>query len=360
MPHSVHGRPGPAVERARKRASASGTPLALIDDLPEALVLLVLLGACSENEIHRASATDVFFQQGNDEVDVLWVVDDSVSMSQEQDLVSAGFSRFVSAIDAAEVTMDLHVGVVTTDMDPSNPDAGRLLGTPAWLTSEEPDFAAQFRSRVIVGTEGSDKEQGLEAARVALRASGDLAATNEGFMRDGANLAIVFVSDENDCSNDGVFATEADGTVCYEHEEALVPVADYVRQFQALKGTDGQVTISGILGPDISEGCTIARPGHRYTSTADAFDGYVGDICEADFGEIMDAIGSGIVAPATAFPLSHGVLEGTLEVYVDLASIPEDPVSGWRYDAEVRTVYFDGDYVPPSGAKVEALYTIAD
>lgn len=322
-------------------------------------MLLALLGACNENELHRATANDVFIQQGSDQVDVLWVVDDSISMSQEQALLAAGFSRFVEAVGAVD-GMDFQLGVVSTDMDGSNLDAGRLLGTPPWLTSEEPDFAAQFRSRVLVGTEGSDKEQGLEAALVALKAEGDVADTNAGFVRDGANLAIVFVTDENDCSNDGVFEAEADGNICYEHDERLVPVPDYVRQFQHLKGTDGHVTVSGIIGPEVSEGCTIAKPGQRYVTTAEAFDGTLGSICEADYGDMMDAIGEGIVAPGTAFPLSHGVLEGTLEVFVDLEPIVEDPVEGWWYDPEIRTLFFDGEYVPPSGSKIEALYTIAD
>lgn len=324
--------------------------------------MLLVLAACSESVLHRASGTDVFTQQGNAEVDVLWVVDDSISMSEEQALLGDGFHRFVEALGGSEVEMDLHVGVVSTDMDVDNADHGRLVGSPAWLTAEEPDFDAQFRQRVAVGTAGSDMEQGLQAAWYALGGHGvsaEIAAYNEGFVRTSANLAIVFVSDENDCSHDGAFPADSDAALCYERQDSLVPVADYVRHFQGLKATEAHVNVSGILGPAISEGCETATPGVRYDSTASAFDGYVGNICEADWSDILEGVANGIVAPSTAFALTHPALAGTVEVDVDGEPIAEDPDTGWRYDDTVQTVFFDGGYVPPSGALIQITYTIA-
>ena len=59
---------------------------------------------------------------------------------------------------------------------------------------------ADFKANVRVGVDGALKEQPFEAARLAL--SDRIAdGANAGFLRDGARLALVFVSDEDDCSD---------------------------------------------------------------------------------------------------------------------------------------------------------------
>ena len=99
------------------------------------LVLTLMMACTPDNEISRRSTTDVFLQEPLSEVDILWVIDDSNSMAEEQLLVADGFEAFISSL--AETNIDFHVGVVSTDMDLSNASRGVLLGNPTVLTDSQ-------------------------------------------------------------------------------------------------------------------------------------------------------------------------------------------------------------------------------
>ncbi|MFZ5482370.1 MAG: hypothetical protein ACOZNI_36750 [Myxococcota bacterium] len=322
------------------------------------MLTLVLVACTPENDLQRADVTETFVQEGTDQVDVLWVVDDSISMSEEQGLVAQGFDRFVSALAEEGGELDLHIGVVTTDMDRANETRGDLVGEPKWLSGTEPDFQDQFRARVSVGTGGSDMEQGLAAAWSAV-SSALLGGTNEGFMREDANLAVIFVSDENDCSHGGEFPDDGEASLCYDRQADLVPVQDFVLKLAQAPEGEGRTVASAIVGPEADVGCETATPGHRYTTVADKLNGVAGDICETDYDALLDGVARQIVAPMHAFPLEHRAMEETLEVTVDGALVPMDPESGWWYDADYQTVRFDGAVVPDYGAVIEIYYVIS-
>lgn len=316
------------------------------------LLPMVILAGCTEHELHRNTYEDVFAQELAQAVDVLFVVDNSVSMKQEQELVAEGFFRFVEQIDNEDLSVQL--GVVTTDMDRLNPEAGLLIGDPPILTPDHPDYVPAFMERVQVGTEGSNKEQGLEAALVALEHP-----ENEGFVRDGAALAIVFVSDENDCSNYDMLEDDADGALCYEYDKALAPVTDFVRGYQGMKGKDSRVVVSGITGPEVSEGCEDSWPGHRYQTVIDTLDGVNGNICRTNYEDLMDDMGARIAGPIRVFQLTYAAIEESIEVSVDNEVIAPDPDVGWTYDEEFWMVRFDGDYYPPPASQITINYVIA-
>lgn len=317
--------------------------------------IALLAGCASDHDIHRVDYDDVFYQEGTDQADILFVVDDSISMADEQVLVAEGFDRFIWAV--GETDVDFHLGVVTTDMDESNEERGLLVGDPIYLTPDD-DYVGGFMSRVRVGTEGSDKERGLQAALHALT-DNDALDYNDGFLREDAVLALVFVSDENDCSDDNAIADSEEGEVCYDEDAALVSIATYVRKFAGLKGVDGRVVASAIVGPEARDGCESSWPGLRYMTVADKLDGAVGNICETDYGDILDDIGSRISGLTRVFYLSYPAVEDTLLVLVDDEEIAQDPDAGWSYDDEFYAVRFDGDYVPDFGSTITIGYDIA-
>jgi len=321
-----------------------------------AVALVALAAGCSpENSVDRNAHTDTFLQEPVADVDILWVIDNSVSMASEQQLVADGFESFISTIE--DTNINFQIGVVTTDMDATNPDAGVLLGEPAYLTSDD-DYIPLFEERIQVGTEGSDHEKGLAAALEALtepKASG----VNDGFLRPDAVLSIIFVSDEDDCSDDNAL-DDQDGSACYQSEQSLIPVKDFIDDFRDLKaGTNGRVIASGILGPNASEGCDETWPGHRYDAVAQGLGGIVGSICDANYSEIMDQMGLAVSGVLSVFQLEYVPVVESLEVAVDDELIGEDPVNGWTYDDEYYTIRFDGDYVPPRGTSVSITYEVA-
>ncbi len=310
-------------------------------------MLFILIACSQESGFSAVVQEEVFFQEGAGAVDILWVVDDSVSMQNEQEQVAAGFEDFIDALQGDAI--DFHLGVVTTDMDLSNTGRGRLVGEPTVLTPED-DYVALFQERVLVGTDGSDKERGLQAALKAL-------VSAEGFVREEAGLAVIFVSDENDCSDDNAYDDEAAGLRCYEEPDLRIPVQQYVEAFQELKG-DRRLSVSSIIGPAVSEGCEDSWPGSRYESVSERLSGLIGNICDADYTALMAEIGERITDPERIFALQNPAVEESIEVEVDGELIAPDPEQGWSYEAEFYEVRFDGEWAPPFESTITIRYEI--
>ena len=173
-------------------------------------------------------------------VDLLFVIDNSPSMGAKQDGLAASFPALLDGLATAlGGTPDLHVGVISTDLGiaPYSTDTcsvqgddGALLGSSATASctvAPEPfiidvdDGAGGRRTNYTgaigdtfsclarLGTGGCGFEQPLASMKRAL--DGEVPG-NAGFLRPGAFLAVVILSDEDDCSaaDPGVFDTSQD------------------------------------------------------------------------------------------------------------------------------------------------------
>jgi hypothetical protein len=324
------------------------------------LPLALLLTACQDQNFSRARVSDDFMQSPSNQVDILWVIDNSISMQNEQQSVAVGAADFMTQLETT--SMDFHLGVISSDVDQENASAGVLLGNPPVLDPAVPDYQGAFAARVQMGTGGSDQEKGLQAAITAIRSP--LADTrNGGFIRDGAMLNIVVVSDENDCSDNGALGAAATGTDCYDRYSELTPVADLVRELKVLKGDD-QVVLSGIVGPEVIDGCEDTVPGRRYFTAIEMLGGVRADICQTDYGEVMNALGVVASGILTTFTLSKNAIEETIEVVItpegeDPYDVAADATNGWTYNATYAQVTFNGTSVPPRGAAIEISYEVA-
>lgn len=327
-----------------------------------ALGATALMG-CSDHAYTRSKSSDVFEQAPVNLVDILWVVDNSISMAQEQNSLAIGAQDFVNRLLVTDI--DFHMGVITTDMNTANLDAAALIGNPPVLDATVPNYVQAFQDRVLVGTDGDDQEKGLQAAITAL--TPPMANTrNAGFLRDDALLFIVVLSDENDCSDYGALGPESDGEDCYSGYELLTPVSDLVRSITDIKGDASRVVLSGIVGPDAVENCIDSVPGKRYFTAIGMLGGFQGNICETNYSNMMDSLGEIASGIRDAFPLDHVPDPTTIEVTiapVDSAeeSIVEDATNGWTYndDATAPQILFHGTAVPPRGAQITIEYTIA-
>jgi len=319
---------------------------------------LVCVGCSQEQQIFRDRTREVFYQEPSDDVDILWVVDNSQSMADIQAKVGEGFSDFIEGLE--EVGVDFHIGVVTTDMDHYE-QAGMLQGVPQIITPDTEDFGAVFAERVQVGTDGSNMEKGIDTAYKALT-SPMIFEANAGFRRKGAALMINYVSDEDDCTDrGGLWGVDA-RRPCYERSDLLTPTADLISEYKGLKEGRDRMIVSAIVGPSMSEShpdCGTWRPGERYTTMAKAFGGIQGNICEQDFAFMMSDLGMQVSGLLTSFILDHFAVQETIEVYVDQDQIPEGEDDGWTYDGEYHVVYFHGAGVPPRGSTITIDYEIA-
>lgn len=311
---------------------------------------------CSDHQVNRVDTTDTFFQEKTSGADILWIIDDSISMADEQALVAEGFRSFITAL--GELDADTHLAVVSTDMDLANEQRGVMRGDTPFL-KEGDDYEAEFRERVQVGTSGSDKERGLQAAYHALTAS-DLESQWAPFLRDGMVLALIFVSDENDCSDDNRLSDEATGAECYENMNQMIPVVDYIRGFQALKSDDSRVVASSIVGPPAAEACDGTWYGSRYDTFSQKLDGLTENVCESDYGTIMEDLGERLIGPTRVFYLDYFAISDSIFVWIDGEELERSDTQGWNYDSEVAAIRFDGVFVPEFGSQIEVHYDILD
>jgi hypothetical protein len=156
--------------------------------------------------------------RGCDKVDLLFVIDNSHSMVDEQDNLIAAVPGFVAAIESLEDVESFHVGIVSTDAYARQPEACRALGALITQTggensssavcgpwssgrfmTEEDDFTDGFRCAARIGTAGDGDERPIEAVLTAVSPEmGAPGACNEGFVRDDALLVVVLITDEED------------------------------------------------------------------------------------------------------------------------------------------------------------------
>lgn len=227
-----------------------------------------------------------------------------------------------------------------------------LVLTPQTEASEE-----IFGEMVAVGVDGSGIEMGLEAARLALTPE-YLAERNSGFLREDANLSLIFVSDENDYSP--------------------LSVNDYLRFFKDLKGdvayrNNGMVNISAVVGsePPPYEGevsCEsengFADYGARYVDLAARTEGARESICDADFSPIATELGLTISGLQVEFYLSDFPDESTIQVSL-YADQTEDSFirelvldEEYTYHQDVNAIRFVAGQVPVSETWIVVEYKV--
>lgn len=327
---------------------------------------------CNETPLSVRSYEDEYVQPPASPVDVLFVVDNSNSMREdggELDRVVAGFDSFIENL--SESNIEFHIGVTTTDMSAesaSNPGTqGRLVEVDGvrYVTYEmaETLYKSTFEAMVdrVSATEASGYEKGLYAAKAALfpQSRGGQSGSsgfNAGFLRDDAKLAIVFVSDEDDCSDDNALAMESIND-CYNIYSDLRPVYEYVNDYLSLKTRSSDVVVSAIINVPEAEDCNPSRgEGCRYLEATRAFNGVVGNIKLSNFAGILQDMGLAAAGIMRSFPLQYAPDVSTLEVYIDEALV--GPEVGWQYngDSTYPAIEFPGEYVPPRGATVTIRY----
>ncbi|MCB9779260.1 MAG: hypothetical protein H6742_11905 [Alphaproteobacteria bacterium] len=305
--------------------------LQVVSDDPDRPVLDVPLGGLAI----QATATDTFIQP-DAAIDVLWVVDNSGSMGEEQARVIADIEAFFTHFST--LALDYQVGVVTTDIVTPTM-AGRLQGEPPFITPATTDPVAVLAAALDVGTDDMGDESGLAAIELAL--SEPLAsAENAGFHRPDAWLEIVILSDEP--------------------EQSGLDAAYYIDFLEDLKPDRDKVHVSTIVG-DRETGCTTtcdgaessAQPGDAYLDVALAFDGVTASICTCDLGPELDEIGNQATLFFRSCPLSTVPVESdAFDITVDGAPIE----GGYVYDADANMVVFE---TPPApGAEIVITYPV--
>lgn len=287
-----------------------------------------------------ASNVDQFAQDGNNSTDILWVVDNSCSMGDEQSSLAVNFASFVQIIEALD--MDYQIGVTTTDVG----DNGLLEGTTPIVTPNTPDPAGTFAANVNLGVSGSGIEKGFDGAYLALSSPNiDPGGANAAFLREEAGLRIIFVSDEQEQST-----LLAGGDP-----------ASYVSYFQGLKANPDHVVLSDITGG--LTGCSgaggNASTATDYVQASVLTGGISASICDPNWVSTLSALAWLAQSFADTFELSQTPVEETIEVRLSTDGINFVPIYvGWAYDPALQAIVFDLDHIPDNGDIIEVEYTV--
>lgn len=218
-----------------------------------ALTLSTFLGGCISPPVEAPQTTveqqtDVSTEQNlKDKVDLLFMIDDSGSMSPKQNALKTRFPDLIKLLDtfAADAPAmgskpahkgtpaSYHIGVVTSDLGAPGIGCGSNLGaklqavgkaasgclgpkTGNFLVYDQKNHANDTipngqnlettfscMATVVSDTTGGHVGCGFEHQLEAMyRSLHDSIPENSGFLRDDAILAIVLVTDEDDCSVD--------------------------------------------------------------------------------------------------------------------------------------------------------------
>jgi len=236
-------------------------------------------------------------------------------------------------------------------------EALTLNNADLYLTPDTEDASEIFAENVAVGISGVGIEMGLEAARLAFTEP-LLSEYNQSFLRDDANLSLIFVSDENDSSawpaDDYLsFYTELKGQEAYR-DHSLMRVSAVIGKTKP--------TITGDYACESENG--FAWYGSRYVSLVERTEGALESICDDDFSPIAEQLGLTVSGLDVEFALSAWPDESTLTVAL-YESAEED---GWvrdlvkdedySYQPENNTLRFVDEQVPPSEYWVVAEYTV--
>lgn len=188
-----------------------------------------------------------------DKMDIVFIVDNSGSMAEEQSNLAANFPMFAQKIQQYTAMngqpLDFRVALTTTgrtvDYNVSFGPVSQMMheagengafrdncnSPKRWLDKYDPGMEQTLACRANVGKDGPSIEMPLLMSKWALseRVADN---TNAGFLRDDALLAVVFLTDEDDSSTtENNFTMDAMGGTPINWNPA-----DQVAFFDQLKG----------------------------------------------------------------------------------------------------------------------------
>ena len=281
---------------------------------------------------YEAWVLDSFTQDGDATVDILFVVDNSGSMSSNQTNLKNNFDDFMAVFVSAGV--DYQVAIITTDQSDFVGDV---------ITPATPDPVTEFGNQIdLVGYSGYAIEKGLWFAYEST-ISGDASSTSStGFLREPARLVVVYVSDEPDAST----------SLTYSGGSTTMTPSDYSASLLSLKSSPSLVVAHAVAG-DHPSGCSgngHAQFGDGYYDVVNDLGGTFMSICAEDWSVTMDTLARESMAELS-FSLTGDPVEDTISVTVDSYTSTD-----WTYDSTLNSVVFTT--APSNGSTIDITYAI--
>jgi hypothetical protein len=266
-------------------------------------------------------------------VDILWVIDNSASMRNEQLGLAQNFDAFIR--DFIEKEIDFKMAVITTDAS-SDKKCGKIIAdsdkklNSTQARENEARFLQNFSRIVQVGLKGSSKEKGLDS----VLCFGDKYASE--FLRSEAYFIVVILSDEEDQSQ-------------------VWPI-EFSETLKGYKSKPGFVKVHSLVNITEGDGSETSQTNgyRRYAEASNHTGGIVQDI-NSHFASSLFSISEHVMGLLSSFPLKAEPVVNTIKVKVNGKF-----VSSAQYKVENRSIKFLPRFVPQAGSKIEIEYQYKD
>lgn len=317
------------------------------------------------------AASEKFSQNYQDNrVDVLWVIDNSGSMLPSQQNLADNFPSFIS--DFQNSDFDFKMAVTTSDAYRASTDFSYDPSNPYWEGLPQ-EYKARFRdglgsdhsgvyvinpltanlhdvfiTNIMQGTGGSGDERSLQSIKAALDSP-----LNAGFVRPGAFLAVIVVTDEEDFSHPGTASTEDYNFPGLYTPQSYVDYLDAIT-FGTKRFTLNSVTIQDKSDPQCAGKLhAVSKVPHRIHEAVDLTGGKRANLC-GNFATELQNLAGNIIQLASQFSLGQAdPIPETLRVYINGQELPS---TGWNYIEASNSIQFQIGSVPPSGAEINVTF----
>ena len=274
----------------------------------------------ANGETGMADAGDAGDDMGCEKVDLLFVIDNSGSMADEQVNLVNSFPSFIADMQSTLADANgYHVGVITSDLyvynpsclqegamvtqtggvDSSNSVCGPYAEGHSYMT-EADNLDTTFSCAAQVGTGGDGNERPMTTMVAALsdQMNGP-GGCNAGFLRDDALLVVVIITDEEDDH-------EIDGCLQDPQPGSNGEPAGWFASLVATKGgVEENIVVLSLVGPagpdpapcpaldKCSGGIVGAEVANRIISFTQMFtNGFIGRVCEPSYASFFaEAVG---------------------------------------------------------------------
>lgn len=205
-------------------------------------------------------------------VDVLFVIDNSGSMEYEQQSMAQRTSQFLSILQG----LDYQIAITTTDPRTINLGDGRLIpltggnGKKIIDASMQVSTAQNLLSQTLQRPEqGSGDEQGIRSVYRTIERYNSNESDFRAFFRDGAQLSVVLISDEDESAN-----------TIKNDPASLLSLIDTTWGGQKRFNFNSIITRPGDTTCRNTHGYSY---GERYKTISTMTGGVLGNVCDMDY-----------------------------------------------------------------------------
>lgn len=277
---------------------------------------------------YRQPNTDVYVEgRQAPPLDILMVIDNSMSMEEAQRVLASGLAPLLASIQ----TTDWHIYVVTTD---DFPESGTGACHPGTLIKKgDPNLQQAFTAAVTVGASGDSTERGIQSAHDALARP----CNGVQWLRSTSRLAILFVSNEDNCSSNGIDCAGTPwSTANYLY--------DYLAQIRR-PGDDARV-YGVIFHPDQPDCEAGTWRGGQYADLIRRTRGSWQSICDTDYSPVLTQLSfdaRALIPPS--IPLSQSPRNAQIAVTVDGTTVPAASYQLQGQNVVMKELIFEGQEV---------------